>query len=69
MLDYWNIQRIVFGLRLINSSFDEDMFNSKIFRNEEIWLASNINNRIEASFKIIEADAKAGISNYKKNIK
>ena len=57
MLDYWNIQRIVFGLRLINSSFDEDMFNSKIFRNEEIWLASNINNRIEASFKIIEADA------------
>ena len=45
------------------------MFNSKIFRNEEIWLASNINNRIEASFKIIEADAKAGISNYKKNIK
>ena len=69
MLDYWNIQRIVFGLRLINSSLDEDMFNSKIFRNEEIWLASNINNRIEASFKIIEADAKAGISNYKKNIK
>ena len=37
MLDYWNIQRIVFGLRLINSSFDEDMFNSKIFTKEEIW--------------------------------
>ena len=46
-LDYLNFSRIDIGLRKLNSSFDEDMFNSKIFIKEKKELVSNRYNGIE----------------------
>ena len=48
-LDYLNFSRIDIGLRKLNSSFDEDMFNSKIFIKEKKELVSNRYNGIESS--------------------
>ena len=48
-LDYLNFSRIDIGLRKFNSSFDEDMFNSKIVIKEKKELVSNRYYGVESS--------------------
>ena len=55
-LDYLNFSRIDLGFRKLNSSFDEDMFNSKIVIKEKKELASNRYNGVESSFDTSKAE-------------
>ena len=62
-LDYLNFSRIDTGLRKLNSSFDEDMFNSKIVIKEKNELASNRYNGIESSFDTSKTENNTIVNN------
>ena len=66
-LDYLNFSRIDIGLRKLNSSFDEDMFNSKIFIKEKKELVSNRYNGIESSFETSKTETNANLNNNNNN--
>ena len=66
-LDYLNFSRIELGLRKLNSSFDEDMFNSKIFIKEKKELVSNRYNGIESSFETSKTETNANLNNNNNN--
>ena len=68
-LDYLNFSRIDLGLRKLNSSFDEDMFNSKIFIKEKKQLVSNRYNGIESSFDNSKTESNANFNNNNNYIK
>ena len=62
-LDYLNFSRIDLGLRKLNSSFDEDMFNSKIVIKEKKELASNRYNGVESSFDTSKTENNTIVNN------
>ena len=66
-LDYLNFSRIDLGLRKLNSSFDEDMFNSKIFIKEKKELVSNRYNGIESSFETSKTETIVNLNNNNDN--
>ena len=66
-LDYLNFSRIDIGLRKLNSSFDEDIFNSKIFIKEKKELVSNRYNGIESSFETSKNDTNNNLINNNNN--
>ena len=68
-LDYLNFSRIDIGLRKLNSSFDEDMFNSKIFIKEKKELVSNRYNGIESSFDTSKTETVLNSNNNNNYIK
>ena len=68
-LDYLNFSRIDIGLRKLNSSFDEDMFNSKIIIKEKNELASNRYNGIESSFDASKTENNTIVNNNNNYIK
>ena len=68
-LDYLNFSRIDIGLRKLNSSFDEDMFNSKIFIKEKKELGYNRYNGIESSFETSKTETNVNINNNNNYIK
>ena len=55
-LDYLNFSKIDLGLRKLNSSFDEDIFGSNIFKDEKNKIVSNRYNGIESSSDTIRAE-------------
>ena len=55
-LDYLNFSKIDLGLRKINSSFDDDIFGSKIFKEDKNNIVSNRYNEIDSSFDTIKND-------------
>ena len=55
-LDYLNFSNIDLGLRKLNSSFDEDLFGSNIFKEEKNKIASNRYNGIDSSTDTIKTD-------------
>jgi hypothetical protein len=55
-LDYLNFSKIDIGLRKLNSSFDDDIFGSNIFKEEKNNIASNRYNGIDSSFDTIKTD-------------
>jgi len=62
-LDYLNFSRIDLGLRKLNSSFEEDMFNSKIFIKEKKELGSYRYNGVESSFDNSKTDTNINLNN------
>ena len=68
-LDYLNFSRIDLGLRKLNSSFDEDMFNSKIVIKEKKELASNRYNGVESSFDTSKTENNTIVNNNNNYIK
>ena len=68
-LDYLNFSRIDIGLRKLNSSFDEDMFNSKIFIKEKKELGYNRYSGIESSFETSKTETNVNINNNNNYIK
>ena len=55
-LDYLNFSKIDLGLRKLNSSFDEDIFGSNIFKDEKNKIVSNRYNGIESSSDTIRTE-------------
>ena len=55
-LDYLNFSNIDIGLRKINSSFDDDIFGSNIFKEEKNKIVSNRYNGIDSSIDTIKTD-------------
>ena len=55
-LDYLNFSKIDIGLRKLNSSFDDDIFGSNIFKEEKNKIASNRYNDIESSIESIKTE-------------
>ena len=66
-LDYLNFSRIDLGLRKLNSSFDEDMFNSKVFIKDKKELVSNRYNGIESSFETSKTETIINLNNNNNN--
>ena len=66
-LDYLNFSRIDLGLRKLNSSFDDDMFNSKVFIKEKKELVSNRYNGIESSFETSKTETIINLNNNNNN--
>ena len=62
-LDYLNFSRIDLGLRKLNSSFEEDMFNSKIFIKEKKELVSYRYNGVESSFDNSKTESNSNLNN------
>ena len=55
-LDYLNFSNIDIGLRKLNSSFDDDIFGSNIFKEEKNKIVSNRYNGIDSSIDTIKTD-------------
>ena len=55
-LDYLNFSKIDIGLRKLNSSFDDDIFGSNIFKDEKNKIASNRYNGVESSTDSIKTE-------------
>ena len=60
-LDYLNFSKIDLGLRKLNSSFDEDIFGSNIFKEEKNKIVSNRYNGIESSSDTIRTETNNNI--------
>ena len=56
-LDYLNFSKIDIGLRKLNSSFDDDIFGSNIFKNDKNKIVSNRYNGIESSIDTIKTNS------------
>ena len=56
-LDYLNFSNIDLGFRKLNSSFDDDLFGSNIFKEEKNKIASNRYNGIDSSIDTIKTDS------------
>ena len=56
-LDYLNFSNIDLGFRKLNSSFDDDLFGSNIFKEEKNKIASNRYNGIDSSTDTIKTDS------------
>ena len=56
-LDYLNFSKIDIGLRKLNSSFNEDIFGSNIFKDEKNKIVSNRYCGIESSIDTIKTDS------------
>ena len=55
-LDYLNFSKIDLGFCKLNSSFDDDIFSSKIFKQERKQIVSNRYNEIESSIDTIKTE-------------
>ena len=55
-LDYLNFSKIDLGLCKLNSSFDDDIFGSKIFKQEKKQIVSNRYNGIDSSMDTIKTE-------------
>ena len=55
-LDYLNFSKIDLGLRKLNSSFDDDIFGSNIFKEEKNKIVSNRYDGIDSSIDTINID-------------
>ena len=55
-LDYLNFSKIELGFNKLNSSFDDDIFSSKIFKQEGKQIVSNRYNGIDSSMDTIKTD-------------
>ena len=55
-LDYLNFSKIDLGLRKLNSSFDDDIFGSNIFKEDKNNIVSNRYNGIDSSFETLKID-------------
>jgi hypothetical protein len=55
-LDYLNFSKIDLGFCKINSSFDDDIFSSKIFKQERKQIVSNRYNEIDSSIDTIKTE-------------
>ena len=56
-LDYLNFSKIDLGFRKLNSSFDEDIFGSNIFKEEKNKIVSNRYNEVESSIDTIKTNS------------
>ena len=56
-LDYLNFSKIDLGFRKLNSSFDEDIFGSNIFKEEKNKLVSNRYNEVDSSIDTIKTNS------------
>ena len=55
-LDYLNFSKIDLGLRKLNSSFDDDIFGSNIFKDEKNKIVSNRYDGIDSSIDTIKIE-------------